>query len=251
MQFFIKLFYDVNTYIKILKWNAIKVASYFIFLCILLSTSITYCIYPSIKKSYDDNIVSIKDALTHIKVVDGEIQPLVNRTIEINDADGNVYAILSSKAIDIKKLKNLVFSIEGKRFSLYQNNEEMSFNLSNLYFDKSIKNLADVIPNWTSIKYFILPLTIFFTCISICLWHILMLATFAFIVDMPHRFLRFFNSIKLAVTASTPAIIINFVYSIITAKILPESIIMVISAILLYYIVINITKICVFRQNQA
>ena len=251
MQFFIKLFYDVNTYIKILKWNAIKVASYFIFLCILLSTSITFSIYPSIKKSYDDNIENVKDALTNIKVIDGKIQPLINRTIEVKDAQGNVFAILSSNVIDIKKLKNLVFSIEGQRFSLYQNNEEMSFNLSNLYFDKNIKNLADIIPTWASIKYFILPITIFFTSISICLWHILMLATFAFIVDMPHRFLRFFNSIKLAITASTPAVIINFVYSIITAKVLPESIMMIITAMLLYYVVINTTKMCFFRQNQA
>ncbi len=227
-----------------MKWNALKCMSMFLFLCTLLSASVFYGIYPSIKTSYDENIDNVKNALANIKIVDGKIQPLKDKSIEIKDKEGNVFAILSAKAIDINKLKNLLFTIEGQRLSIYQNGDETSFNLSNMDFGNNSKftSLANVIPSWDFIKYCILPTTIFFTSISICLWNVLMLATFAFIVDMPHRLIGFYNSIKLAITASTPAVIINLVYAIFFSKILPESAMMIITVVVLYYVIVNIIK---------
>ncbi len=253
MNFFCKIFYDINVYKKSLKWGFFKTASYLLLMCVLLATSVVFTTYTPIKQEYLSNINQTKQALEKIKIVDGKAVPLKEGEIEIKSQNGDVFAIISAKTIDASKIKNLLFTIEGSNFSIYQQDEEMSINMDSLDFgqDPQIKSLADVIPSWDVIKFTILPIVAFFTCLSITAWHLLIMGTFAFIIDIPYRKLRFANSLKLAILAITPAVLINLAFSIILSKPIPESIMVIISVAMLYYVVINIIKKQTPQTTQA
>ena len=252
MIFFTKVFYDINTYKKVLKWGVIKTCTYFFILCTILTVSLLITVYTPIKTNYVECIENVKDALSKIKIIDGKVVPLKEGSIQIKDKNNKVFAIISANAIEPTKIKELLFSIEGTRFSMYQDGKELSINMNDLDFGKSetAQSLADAIPPWSFIKFFILPATMFFTCVSISLWNIIVLGTFAFIVDMPYKQIKLLNALKLAIVASTPAIFINLIYAILFSKIMPESVIVLISAIMLYYVSINIIRVKNAQQQQ-
>ncbi len=241
MKFITKLFYHTPTYAKCLKWGVLKSLGYLIFITALTTAAGYLTIFEAIKTSYIENIDTLKSALGKVKINNGKIQPYLGEEITIKDNLGETFAIISPNSIDAHKIKNLVFSIEGKRLSIYQEDEEITFDLSTFNFG-STTNLAETLPSWREIKFAIMPFTVFVISLSITFWHTFMLGTFAFIIDIPHKKLRFFNSLKLGMLALTPATIISLGYTIAFRQILPEFITVVISSAMLYFVVSNFIK---------
>ncbi len=241
MKFLAKLFYDIPTYAKCLKWGKTKTIFYLLLIAFITATSAYVTIYNPIKKAYFENIGELKTQLANIKIVNGKIQPYSGNELSIKDTTGETFAIISPKVIDVHKTKNLIFSIEGKRLSIYQSGEEMSFNLDSFDFGNA-SNFAETIPSWNDVQFIIMPFVVFMISLSITIWHSLMLGTFAFIIDIPHKRLRTFNSIKMAIVASTPAAIIALIYALIFKQMLPDYIVMIISTAMLYFVVINLIK---------
>ncbi len=241
MKFLIKLFYDVPTYAKCLRWGIFKTLLYLLFIALITATSGYLTICEPIKKAYFENIGELKTQLANIKIENGKIQPYLGNELAIKDALGETFAIVASKAIDVHKTKNLIFSIEGKRLSIYQAGEEMSFDLGSFDFGNA-SNFAETLPSWNDVQFIIMPFVVFLISLSITIWHSLMLGTFAFIIDIPHKRLRAFNSIKMGILASTPAAIISLMYTLAFRQMLPDYIVMIISTAMLYFVVINLIK---------
>ena len=241
MKLLLKLFYDIETYEKCLKWGFFKTLTFLIFLAMTMTISAYVIIYNPIKIAYSENIDTVKNALANIKISDGKVQQYTGEPIKVKDKNGQTFAIISSKTIDANDTKNLAFSIEGKRLSIYQDGEEMSFDIDAFDFTNQT-NLSQALPSWSDVKYAILPLVVFAISLSITIWHSLMLGAFAYIIDIPHKKLRLFNCIKLAILALTPASLISLGYSLMFHRMLPDFAVMIISAAMLYYIVINLLK---------
>ena len=245
-MFIIKTFYDINTYKNVLKWGFVKTFSYFVFICVLFSVSILQIVSQPLKESYNANIANIKTALEKVTIENGEMK-IPQKNIEIKNPSGKLIGIISNSFIDANTAKDLVFSIEKNRFSIYPNGEEMSFSLNGINFG-NVKNLAEVLPTWNDIKYIILPMATLASGVSVIIWRVLMLASFAFIMDIPRRRLRFSKSVKLAIITQTPVCILAIIFAFVLDRILPDSAAMVISAIILYYAYINIIRL---EQEQG
>lgn len=240
MKFIAKTFYSIDVYQSVLKWGFIKTSLYFIFICFLFSLSLLKIISQPVKESYNANIANVKTALQKVAIENGQIKyPQTN--IEIKNSAGKTIGIVSKDFLDANTAKNLVFSIENNRFSIYPNGEEMSFNLQGINFAPA-KNLAEILPTWNDVKFVILPVATLASALSVIVWRMLMLATFAFIMDIPHRRLRFVKSLKLAIVAQTPASLLGILFAITLNRILPDSASLAISAIILYFACINIIR---------
>ena len=115
MIFFTKVFYDINTYKKVLKWGVIKTCTYFFILCTILTVSLLITVYTPIKTNYVECIENVKDALSKIKIIDGKVVPLKEGSIQIKDKSivlpQYLYYILSSEPLQ--------HYVVGASFALY------------------------------------------------------------------------------------------------------------------------------------
>lgn len=234
MPFFIKTFYDMPAYAAALRWGALRALAYFMFVCALVAASAFITVYNPVKAAYEKNIAAIAGALENVKIKDGKIIPFDGAAIAVNSPEGEPVGIISKTSIDANTAKKLAFSIEGKRLTIYQPNGEISFDLGSVDFG-SAENLAQALPTWGMLKWTAIPAVAFAMAVSLMSWHAFMLGTFAFIMDIPHKCLRFGNSLKLAVAASTPAALLGLGYSIASGKMLPEAATMLVSAALVYF----------------
>jgi|GEM_PF-5761797 len=229
----LKYFHDISAYARVLLWGWGKTALYFVFLCALFAAAALRTIYPPVQASYAENIDSLKNALSEIKIEGGKVQPYAGADIELKDAGGNVYGIISQKFLDANRTKNLVFSIEGTRLGVYQDSEEVSFDLSSFDYADA-KNLAQTLPTWRVVKFCLLPSIAFAAAISVVFWNAAMLGIFMFLIDIPRRRFALGQCLKLATAALTPALAVNLAYACIFGGFLPNAAILVISGAMMF-----------------
>lgn len=233
MPFFAKIFYDPRACKAAAGWGVLRTTAHFALLCAITGASIFATIYQPVKKAYSQNIGALAGALENVKIKDGKIAPYSGKNIEVKNAEGGVFAIISEKSIDANTAKKLAFSIESQRLSIYSPEGEISFDLGGMDFGAA-ENLAQTLPSWDTLAAVAVPAVSLAMAVSIMAWRAFMLGAFAFIIDIPHRRLRLANSLKLAVAASTPAAAIGLAYSLAAGRVLPEAASMAISALVLY-----------------
>lgn len=241
MNFAIKSFYDIPSYKEALKWGFLRSTLYFLFLCVLFAASAFVTIYAPIRTGYSENIDGLKDALSRVKIVGGKIQAYKGPQIQIKDAHGNVYGIISETFIDATKTKGLIFSIEGTRLSMYQGSQEMSLDLSQMQYG-GVENLAQTLPPWNTVRFVVMPAMTFAAALSVNFWNMLTTGMLILIIDIPRRLLRMSRCIKLAMLSSTPALALNLLYALAFGQFLPNFAILTVSAGMAYFVYVKIGK---------
>lgn len=231
----LSLFYDVESYRIAFGWGAAKCAGVFVLCCALFALAACLVVYAPVKKGFDENIGAVRSALKEVKIEKGKVVPIAGTDIEIKSPDGAVFAVVSKSPIDANKTRDLLFSIEGTRLSLYRDGSEMPFDLNSFEYGDA-RDLAQILPDWATVAFFVMPFVAFVSAVSVQMWHVFMLGAFAFIMDIPRGKFGMAKCLKLSLAVSVPAVCVNLAVVLGFGVMLPDVAVVAVSAVLLYFV---------------